>query len=43
MTTKALLPSGGGTNLILRTGTENQLFIVRTPATVKFFHQILKK
>ena len=43
MTTKALFPCGGGSNLILRTGTENQIFIVRTQATINFFHQILKK
>ena len=28
--------------LILGTGTENQIFILRTPAAIKFFHQILK-
>ena len=28
---------GGGSNLILGTGMENQIFILRTPATVKFF------
>ena len=28
MKTKALLPCGGGSNLILGTGTENQIFIV---------------
>ena len=33
---------GGGSNLILGTGTENQIFILRTPAAIKFFHQILK-
>ena len=33
---------GGGSNLILGTGMENQIFILRTPAAVKFFHQILK-
>ena len=43
MNTKALFPYGGGSNLILGTGTENQIFILRTPATTKFFHQILKK
>ena len=43
MNTKALFPCGGGSNLILGTGTENQIFILRTPATIKFFHQILKK
>ena len=31
-----------GSNLILRTGMENQIFILRTPAAIKFFHQILK-
>ena len=43
MPTKAHFPCGGGSNLILGTGTENQIFILRTPATIKFFHQILKK
>ena len=43
MNTKALFPCGGWSNLILGTGTENQMFILRTPATIKFFHQILKK
>ena len=43
MNTKVLFPSGGGSNLILGTGTENQIFILRTPATIKFFHRILKK
>ena len=43
MNTKAFFPSGGGSNLILRTGTENQIFFLRTPATVTFFHQIVKK
>ena len=33
---------GGGSNLILGTGMENQRFILRTPAAFKFFHQILK-
>ena len=42
MNTKALFPCGGWSNLILGTGTENQIFILRTPATIKFFHQILK-
>ena len=42
MSTKALLPCGGGSNLILWTGMENQIFILRTPATIKLFHQILK-
>ena len=43
MSTKALFPSGGGSNLILGTGTENQIIILRTPAAIKFFHRILKK
>ena len=43
MNTKALSPCGGGSNSILGTGMENQIFILRTPATIKFFHQILKK
>ena len=32
----------GGSYLILGTGMENQIFILRTPAAIKFFHQILK-
>ena len=43
MNTKAFFPCGGGSNLILGTGIENQIFFLRTPATVKFFHQIVKK
>ena len=43
MNTKALFPCGGGSNSISGTGTENQIFILRTPATIMFFHQILKK
>ena len=42
MSTKAFCPCGGGSNLILGTGTQNQIFILRTPAAIKFFHQILK-
>ena len=42
MSTKALFSYGGGSNLILGTGTENQIFFLRTPTTIKFFHQILK-
>ena len=42
MSSKALFPCGGGSNLSLGTGTENQMFILRTPAAIKFFHQILK-
>ena len=43
MNTKAFFPYGGRSNLILGTGIENQIFFLRTPATVKFFHQIVKK
>ena len=43
MNTKAFFPCGGGSNLILGTGSENQNFFLRTPATVKIFHQIVKK
>ena len=42
MTTKALFPYGGWSNLILGIGMENQIYILITPATIKFFHQILK-
>ena len=38
MSTEALFPCGwGGSNLILGTDKENQIFILRTPATIKFF------
>ena len=43
MKTKALFPCGGWSNLILGTGTENQIFILGTPAAINFFHQILKR
>ena len=36
MNTKAFFPSGAGSNLILGTGMENQIFILRTPAPIKF-------
>ena len=36
MSTKALFPCGGWSNLILGTGTENQIFILRTSATIIF-------
>ena len=42
MSTKAFCPRGGGSNLILGTGMENQIFILITPAAINFFHQILK-
>ena len=38
MSIKALFPCEGGSNLILGTGTENQIFILGILAT----HQILK-
>ena len=37
MNTKAFFPCGEGSNLILGTGIENQIFFLRTPAIVKFF------
>ena len=37
MSTKELFSYGGGSNLILGTGTENQIFILRTPAAIKYF------
>ena len=43
MNTKTFFLCWEGSNLILGTGKENQIFILRTPATIKFFHQILKK
>ena len=42
MNTKAFCPCGGGSNLILGTGMENQIFILITPAAINYFHQILK-
>ena len=43
MDIKAFFPCGGGSILILGTGSENQIFFLRTPADVNFFHQIVKK
>ena len=42
MNTKAFFLCWEGSNLLLGTGKENQIFILRTPATIKLFHQILK-
>ena len=42
MNTKVFFLCWEGSNLILGTGKENQIFILRTPATIKPFHQILK-
>ena len=39
ISTKAFCPCGGGSNLILGTGTENQIFILITPVAINFFHQ----
>ena len=43
MNTKALFPCGGGSNLILGTSMESQIFILRTPAAVKFLLQDCQK
>ena len=43
MNTKAFFLCWEGSNLILGRGKENKIFILRTPATIKLFHQILKK
>ena len=37
MSIKALFPCGRGSNIILGTGTENQIFVLTTPAAIKFF------
>ena len=42
MNTKVFFLSWKGSNLILGTGKENKIFILRIPAAIKFFHQILK-
>ena len=43
MNTKAFLPCQGGSNLILGIGRENQIFLLRTPAVVKFLSQNCQK
>ena len=43
MNTKAFFLCWEGSKSMLGTGKENQIFILRTPAAIKFFHQILKK
>ena len=40
---QSIFPLWWRVKLNFRTGTENQIFFLRTPATIKFFHQILKK
>ena len=42
MNTKAFFPCGRGSNLILGTGSENQIFFLRTPADVIFFTKLSK-
>ena len=42
MNTKAFFPCGGGSNLILGTGIENQVFFLRTPVAIKFFTKLSK-
>ena len=42
MNTKAFFLCCEGSKLILGIGKENQIFILRIPAAIKFFHQILK-
>ena len=37
MNTKAFFPCGEGSNLILGIGRENQIFLLKTLAAVKFF------
>ena len=41
MNTKVPLHCGGGSNLILGTSS-GKTFFLTTPATINFFHQILK-
>ena len=40
---QSIFPLQGSSNLILGTSIENQIFFLRTPAAIKFFHQILKE
>ena len=42
MNTKAFFLCWEGSNLILGISKENQVFTLRTPAAINFFHQILK-
>ena len=43
MNIKAFFPCGGESNLISGTGSENQIFFLRTPADVNFFSQNCQK
>ena len=42
MNTKGFFTCGGGSNLILGTGMENQIVFLRTPAAIKFFTKFSK-
>ena len=39
---QSILPLWGRVKLNFRVGTENQIFILITPAAINYFHQILK-
>ena len=39
---QSIFPCGEGSNLILRRGTENHIFILRTPAAINFFIKFSK-
>ena len=39
---QSIFPLGRVSNLILGTGTENQIFILRTPPTINFFIKFSK-
>ena len=41
MNTKAFFPCGGGSNLILGIGRENQISFLKTPAAVKFLAHLV--
>ena len=43
MNTKVFFPCGGGSNLILGIGRENQISFLKTPVAVKFFSQNCQK
>ena len=40
---QSIFPLLGRLKLNFRDSTENHIFILRTPAAINFFHQILKK
>ena len=43
MNTKALFHCGGGSNVIGMDRENQQIFFLKIPANVKFFHQTVKK